>query len=81
MKTNSIIETLQNKLSTLSGDLLTYKAQGRAGALKENHLIKQTRKEIARTLQALEQASFEEALQNWLSMCEETQAHTDAVSA
>lgn len=77
VKTNTELETLQSKWTTLSENLLTYRAQVRGGVLKQTHLIKQTKREIARTIQALEHQSYVEAISNWLALYADVEGKTD----
>lgn len=71
--TNKITE-LKEQISILKDNLLTYKMQARGGALKTIHLIKATRRDIARATQALAHEEFMHTLSLWLqemdSKCE-----------
>ena len=81
IKTNTELETLQSKWNTLSENLITYKAQVRAGALKQTHLIKQTKREIARTIQALEHHAYVNAINNWLALYADNESEEECESA
>ncbi len=61
------MQSLSEKAAVLKNNLITYKAQSRAGALKQSHLIKETRRELARTLHALQHEEFMHAFSTWLS--------------
>lgn len=64
------IQELKEQVSILKDNLLTYKMQARGGALKTTHLIKITRRDIARILHTIQQEEYLQAFSMWLANME-----------